>query len=257
MAKSPKPHIPIPSVRGAKRKRATQPTRSKASNAGKLDKAMMTAARWDKFIANTANGLKTREAAHASGISLRTVDAYLISNVAAAGQFRDAKLLWNRREWPLDQIEEVLLHISLGKTIRQAFADAGLPAERIGSLYRLFLQDKAIRHWYDDARTLATESMADEIMDIADARSADRDEDGKINHEAINRDRLRVDTRKFLMGKFVPRRFGDTKHHMHEGEVNINHAAVLSGGRKRIEKLHAERKGTVIENDSGRVVINE
>lgn len=252
MAKSEKPqHVRagkrVTRPTGAKRKRVNQPVPT--PNSGK-----MTEKRWADYLANIANGFTHKDAAHGVGLTMATVDSYLISNVAAGGQLRDAKLLWNRREWPLEQIEEVLLHISLGKTMRQAFDDAGLAKERIASLYRIFLQDKTVRHWYDDARSLATESMADEIVDISDARADDRDGEGKILHETINRDRLRVDTRKFLMGKFVPRRFGDTKHHLHEGELNINHAAVLSGGRKRIEKLHAARKGTVVEAEVVEVI---
>ena len=255
MAKAEKPGYhsgkgsPRSSQKGALRKRRNQPT--PAPGSGK-----MTEKRWTDYLANVANGHTHAEAAHGVKLTMQTVDAYLIANVAAAGQLREAKLLWNRREWPLEQIEEVLVHISLGKTIRQAFDDCGIDRQRTASLYRLFLQDKAIRHWYDDARSLATEAMADDIMDISDSRDYDRDEGGKINHEVINSDRLRVDTRKFLMGKFVPRRFGDTKHHLHEGELNINHAAVLTGGRKRIEKLHAERKGTTIEAET-QEVINE
>lgn len=216
----------------------------------------MTEKRWTDYLANVANGFSHKEAAHGVGLTMVTVDAYLVSNVAAAGQLRDAKVLWNRREWPLEHIETVLQHIASGNTIRQAFDAAGIERERIGSLYRLLLQDKALRKWYDEARELQAESYSDDIIDIADARSEDRDEDGKINHEVINRDRLRVDSRKWLSGKWAPRRFGDTKHHLHEGELNINHAAVLSGGRKRIEALHAKRKGVTIEAEA-ETVTNE
>jgi hypothetical protein len=230
-------------AKGAKRKRAAQ---AKPTPGG----GKMTDKRWTDYLAGIANGLSHRDASHAVGLTMVTVDAYLISNVAAAGQLRDAKVLWNRREWPIEQIEEVLVQISIGKTIRQAFDAVGIERKRVASLYRLLLQDKALRKWYDEAREMQAESYADEIIDIADMTHNDRDEDGKIDHEVINRDRLRVDTRKWLSGKWNVRRFGDTKHHLHEGELNINHAAVLSGGRKRIEQLHARRKGQTVEGES-------
>ena len=210
----------------------------------------MTEKRWTDYLAAIANGTPHREASHAVGLTMQTVEAYLISNVAAASQLRDAKVLWNRREWSLEDIEAVLSSVACGKTMKQSFDAAGIPRERVASLYRLLLTDKALRKWYDEARELATESMADDVIDIADSTHNDRDDDGKIDHEVINRDRLRVQTRQWLMGKFVPKRFGDNKHVHHEGELNINHAAVLSGGRRRLEQLHAKRNGTTIEGEA-------
>jgi hypothetical protein len=250
MAKAPKPDYRgngKSRPKGAKKKRANQPVPT--PNGGK-----MTDKRWQGYLANIANGFTHSEASSGVGLTMPTVDAYLISNVAAASQLRDAKLLWNRREWPLEQIEEVLMQISIGNTIRQAFDKVGIERKRIGSLYRLLLQDKALRKWYDEARELQAESYSDDIIDISDETMNDFDDEGKVNHEVINRSRLRVDSRKWLSGKWAPRRFGDTKHHLHEGDLNINHAAVLSGGRKRLEKLHAKRKGQTIDGEVTEVV---
>lgn len=259
MAKSEKPtRSKVPtrpdSVRKGSGFRKNQPSaKPRAANqhaSTEVQRGKMTEKRWQDYLANVANGMPHRDAAHAVKLTMQTVDAYLISNIAAAGQLHDAKVLWNRRDWPLEKIEDVLLQISLGKTIKQAFDECGIERSRVASLYRIFLTDKSIRKWYDDARALWAEAMADEAMEISDATHNDRNEDGKIDHEVINRDRLRVDTRKFLMGKFAVRRFGDTKHHVHEGDINVNHAAVLSGGRKRIEQLHARRSGKTIEGEA-------
>lgn len=216
----------------------------------------MTPLRWQTVIESIANGLAPKDAARAANISVRTVDAFLISNVSAAGQLRDARMIWNRREWPMDQLDDVLAGVALGKTVKQAFDGAGIPRARLGSLYRVLLKDKAVRKLYDEARELQAECLADDIIDISDGSGLDRDEDGKINHEVINRDRLRVDSRKWLSGKWNLKRFGDLKQIEHTGDLNVNHAAVLSGGRKRLEKLNAERKGTTVEHET-EVVINE
>lgn len=220
-------------------------------------KETMTPTRWSKVIEATANGATHREAAHAAGISVMTIDAYLISNVQAAGQIRDARMLWNRREWPMDQIDDVLAQISLGKTVKQAFAACGLPKERLGSLYRILLQDKAIRSLYDEARELQAECLADDIIDIADETEFDRDMDGKADHEVINRSRVRIDSRKWLSSKWNMKRFGDNKHVQVDGDLHVNHAAILTGGRKRLEALDQKRKGVTIENEDGRVVIDQ
>jgi hypothetical protein len=254
MAKSERP---AHAIRVTRKKKKSTNKRKKGRVGLTNERQTMTPARWDKFIAAVSNGAAYKAAAHAAGISSMTVDAYLISNVSAGGQYRDAQLIWNRREWPMDAIQDVLAEIALGKTVRQAFDTVGIDRARIGGLYRVFLQDKAIRKLYDEAREMQAESYADDIIDISDSTMKDRDENGKIDHEVINRDRLRVDSRKWLSGKWAPRRYGDNKHVDFGGSVDVNHAAVLTGGRKRIEKLHAKRKGATIENDSGRVVINE
>jgi hypothetical protein len=58
------------------------------------------------------------------------------------------------------------------------------------------------------------ELMADEIMSIADDSSKDVIKvNGKevVDHEHIQRDKLRIDTRKFLMSKLASVVFGETQ----------------------------------------------
>lgn len=65
---------------------------------------------------------------------------------------------------------------------------------------------------YARARGEGLEVLADEIIEIADDSSADtiETEDGpKQNTEFINRSRLRVDTRKWLLSKLRPDKYGD------------------------------------------------
>ena len=55
--------------------------------------------------------------------------------------------------------------------------------------------------------------LAEQILEISDDVSSDYTEleDGRkvIDHEAIQRSRLRVDTRKWLASKLYPKRYGD------------------------------------------------
>jgi hypothetical protein len=66
---------------------------------------------------------------------------------------------------------------------------------------------------YARAKQAQAEVMADEILDIADDSSKDaiNTEEGKVyqNSEFINRSRLRVDSRKWLMSKMLPKKYGD------------------------------------------------
>jgi hypothetical protein len=63
---------------------------------------------------------------------------------------------------------------------------------------------------------LRAERMAEEILDIADDGSNDwieREQDGRTvivaDHEHIQRSKLRVDARKWLMAKMLPKKYGD------------------------------------------------
>lgn len=67
---------------------------------------------------------------------------------------------------------------------------------------------------YTRAKAAQMENMADEIIEISDDSTRDVIEgnDGLIiNSAAINRDRLRIDSRKWLAGKLAPKIYGDRK----------------------------------------------
>lgn len=50
--------------------------------------------------------------------------------------------------------------------------------------------------------------MAEEIVEIADDGANDIDGD-KVDHENVQRSRLRVDARKWVAARLLPKRYGD------------------------------------------------
>lgn len=66
---------------------------------------------------------------------------------------------------------------------------------------------------YARATELRAERLAEETIQISDSVEDDVIilEDGReiVNHNVINRDRLRVDTRKWLIAKLYPKKYGD------------------------------------------------
>ncbi len=60
---------------------------------------------------------------------------------------------------------------------------------------------------------MQADALFDEALEIADDASGDWtvDKDGKkgVDHENIQRSRLRVDTRKWAAGKMAPKKYGD------------------------------------------------
>ncbi len=80
---------------------------------------------------------------------------------------------------------------------------------------------------------MQADSLFDEALEIADATSGDwsTDKDGKktLDHEHVQRSRLRVDTRKWAAGKLAPKRYGDKLQHTGEGGGPIRTEVDLTG----------------------------
>ena len=73
--------------------------------------------------------------------------------------------------------------------------------------------DKDFSDQYARAKERQLDIYSQEILEISDDDSLDLGftEEGKsfVNHENINRSRLRVDTRKWLLSKLAPKKYGD------------------------------------------------
>lgn len=81
------------------------------------------------------------------------------------------------------------------------------------------------RDQYAGAREAQADYYAEEILEIADDGSNDwmerkrGDETIEVeNHEVLNRSRLRVDTRKWLMARMSPKKYGDKLTHAGDPE---------------------------------------
>ncbi len=83
----------------------------------------------------------------------------------------------------------------------------------IRTVLRWVFKDEAFRQQYAQARELQAELRADEIIDIADDTSEDEifTEDGKRfeNREFVNRSRLKIDARKWVAAKLLPKKYGE------------------------------------------------
>lgn len=82
--------------------------------------------------------------------------------------------------------------------------------------------DKEFLHNYALAQQIRAEREFEEIIDIADDQEGDVyiDADGieRINHNVINRSRLRVDARKWRLAKMQPKKYGDRIQHANDPE---------------------------------------
>jgi hypothetical protein len=108
--------------------------------------------------------------------------------------------------------QTVLERLANGELLVDICKDDGIPAAR--TVRGWVLDDReGFAAQYERARMLGCYAMADEIQRIADDTKGDAivGEDGAVvvNHENVQRARLRVDTRKWLLSKLLPKQFGD------------------------------------------------
>ena len=82
---------------------------------------------------------------------------------------------------------------------------------------------------YARAKRLQIEVLVDEIIEIADDSSQDNiiNQQGQIicNNASINRARLKIDTRKWIVSKLAPKIYGDKINNTHS--INISHEEAL------------------------------
>lgn len=71
------------------------------------------------------------------------------------------------------------------------------------------IKDNERLNKYARATELRAEKMADEMLEIADNFEHDMIIPGVVDHAVVNRDRLRVDSRKWLLAKLHPKKYGD------------------------------------------------
>ncbi len=108
---------------------------------------------------------------------------------------------------------EICRRLAEGETLRSVCRDKAMP-DKATILRWLADKKKAdFRDQYVYAREMQADALFDEALEIADDASGDwsTDKDGKkvLDHEHVQRSRLRVDTRKWAAGKMAPKKYGD------------------------------------------------
>lgn len=83
---------------------------------------------------------------------------------------------------------------------------------------------------YAEAKLKQADLLAEECLEIADDDLLDTKIDPETGYEICNteyiaRSRLRIDTRKWLASKLLPKQYGDKV--QHEGNITITHEAAL------------------------------
>ncbi len=120
-----------------------------------------------------------------------------------------------------------------GKSLRSICRDDAMPAISTVMGWLFDGDHDDFPEQYARAREAQAVVSADVLVDFADDDSIDfrADKDGKlvVDHEHIQRSRLRVDARKWIAAKLLPKRYGDKLQHTGEGGGPIRTEVDLTG----------------------------
>lgn len=120
--------------------------------------------------------------------------------------------------------EEICGRIAEGLSIREISALDGMPSER--AIWAWVGNNPDFQPRYARAKEHQMERFAEEIVRISDDGTNDwmkrqAGEDDLPNHEHINRSKLRVESRKWLMSKLAPKKYGEKVAVDHSGTVTL------------------------------------
>lgn len=133
---------------------------------------------------------------------------------------------------------DICARIADGQSVREISRSDDMPA--MSSIFLWLSKYTEFSEQYAQACTARTEYLAEEILDIADDGTNDwmerKNTDGDViaevvNGEAIQRSKLRVDTRKWILSKMQPKKYGDKVTNEHTGSIDHNHGINIVGVR--------------------------
>lgn len=112
--------------------------------------------------------------------------------------------------------DRICAELAEGNSMRTVCSADDMPDT--STVFRWLRTNEQFRNQYARAKEESSDAMAEELLDIVDDGTNDwmeyNDKDGnnigwKLNGEHVQRSRLRADTRKWLMAKMKPKKYGD------------------------------------------------
>lgn len=121
--------------------------------------------------------------------------------------------------------DAICLRLAEGEPLRVVCEDADMPSLRTVLRWLSDGQHEEFCQQHARAREARAELEFDAMIEIADNGQRDVKEDSEgneyVDHEVIQRDRLRVDTRKWILARTSPKRYGDKQQVEHQGGMSV------------------------------------
>jgi hypothetical protein len=113
----------------------------------------------------------------------------------------------------MEGFNKILSEMSKGKSLGSMLKGSNAVMSA-STFFDMMKDDKALTEQYARALELRQNMLFEELFDIADESDNDWEEDertGKkrVNNEAVQRSKLKVDVRKWALSKMNPKKYGD------------------------------------------------
>lgn len=139
---------------------------------------------------------------------------------------------------------DIIKLITQGRSFRKAKKEIGKPGYE--TFFKWLKEDKDKAKQYARACEERADKIFDEILDISD--NNDKDEKAFVGVNHIHRDKLRIDARKWILAKMVPKKYGDNvkiDHGSSDGSMSPKETIIQVVD----EKAKDEHKKMIDEND--------
>jgi hypothetical protein len=132
------------------------------------------------------------------------------------------------------RIEKVILgRISEGRSLQKVCRSKHLPS--YSTVTRWLNDDEEFRKKYAQSRKQQAELLASQILEIAD------DEEQDTAQDRINRARLKIDTRKWIASKLLPKVYGERNNPEITVNSTVNNILVMNQDQmKRLQERNQE-----------------
>jgi len=120
--------------------------------------------------------------------------------------------------------------IANGVSLRKICMAETMPGA--SSVFRWLNENVSFREQYARAKEEQAETLAEEIIEIADDSANDTyiDDNGNVrtDNEVVARSRLKVEARKWVASKLKPHKYGDSINLNHSGKVDLTNEQLES-----------------------------
>jgi hypothetical protein len=131
--------------------------------------------------------------------------------------------------------------LAQGKSLKSVLKAPGMPS--MPSVFSWLRQDPAFSLAYDRAREQQARAFADELSELADQASG-------LDAAGVNAMRLRVDTRKWIVSKMLPKEYGDRVDVLHAGGISVS---AVSRALATVKPITFDAEGYELDDDGARV----
>ena len=112
---------------------------------------------------------------------------------------------------------KICQRIADGESIRAICSDPNMPSTT--AIFRWIANGKydGFRQLYEASMQIRLETLGDGLIELADA-PIERNAAGAIDSAAVQMRRLQIETRRWILSKLLPRKYGDRMGLDHQGE---------------------------------------